>query len=605
MQSPASPNDIYRREVDLRAARAHVPGAAAPVSDRTSNWVEVPAENVGEALVQAWWVNGIDHIFFSSGSDVAWFQETTVKLREAGRPVPDLVVMLHENASVNAACGYTAVANRPVATTAHVELGMLNYGDGIHTASRGRYPVMITSGKTPSAYAGTANGDRGQEPIWKQDLADYGSVLRQYVKWDHELNSLENTGLTAGRALQVAMDVPQGPAYMSIPRDVALSPLNGVRFPSVRQLGLPRPPAPNPESITEAARLLIDAETPWLTSTGVGRDPRAVHALVELSEMLALPYAETGSDRVNFPATHPHYDAADALQDADVVLVVDSLVPWIPHYAEPSAEARIITIGLDPIRPRNPVYEFTSDVPIAADPYLALVALRDEVDRLLTNARRQSIHERSEKLAALSEKRRAAQREEALAGAGSSPLAPAYAAYELGRVLDEDALLLNTPVSHGRYVTQHCPAVKPGTRLRAGSAGGGWGPGAALGAKLADPDAFVVLAVGDGFFQYGVPNAALWAAVKYRRPFLAIVFQNNQWTTGTHEVRRQFPSGASVSAGNFEGGVMDPPPNLALLAQSVGAWGQNVSDAAELPAVLREAVLTVRDGTPAVVALQV
>lgn len=605
MPNPDSPNDIYRREVDARAAQAHAPGAAPPVSDRSATWVEVPAENVGEALMQAWWVNGVDHIFFSSGSDVAWFQEATVKLRGSGRPAPELIVMLHENASVNAACGYTAVANRPVATTAHVELGLMNYGDGVHTASRGRYPVMITSGKTPSSYGGTAVGDRGQEPIWKQDLPDYGSIVRQYVKWDHELNSLENSALTVSRALQVAMDAPQGPVYMSIPRDVALSPLNGVRFPSVRQLGLPRPPAPDPDSIREAAKLLVHAESPWLTSTGVGRDPRAVGALVELSELLALPFAETGSDRVNFPASHPHYDAADALKDADVVLVIDALVPWIPHYDEPSVDARIITIGLDPIRPRNPVYEFTSDVQIAADPYLALIALRDEVDRLLTTARRQAIGQRSERLAALSNRRRAAQREEALAGAGSSPITAAYAAYELGRALDEDALMLVTPVSHGRYVTQHCPRDKPGTRLRSGSAGGGWGPGAALGAKLAAPEAFVTLTIGDGFFQYGVPNAALWAAVKYRKPFLTVVFQNNEWTTGTNDVRRQFPSGASVRTGNFEGGVMDPPPNLALLAESVGAWGRNVADGTELPAVLQEAVMTVREGTPAVVAVQV
>jgi len=605
MQSFDSPVDRYRREISARAASAHVPGAAPPVSDRSSTWVELPAEHVGEALMQAWWVNGVDHIFFSSGSDVAWFQETIAKLKDAGRPSPELVVMLHENASVNAACGYTAVANRPAATAAHVELGMLNYGDGVHTASRGRCPVMITSGKTPSAYGGTAAGDRGQEPIWKQDLADYGSILRQYVKWDHELNSLENPGLTASRALQLAMSGHQGPVYMSIPRDVALSPLPGVRFPTSQQLGLPRPPAPDPDSISEAARLLIDAQNPWLTSTAAGRDPRAVGVLVELSELLALPFAETGSDRVNFPANHPHYDAAEKLGSADVVLVVDSLVPWIPHYAEPSVEAKIITIGLDPIHSRHINYEFTGDVQIAADPYLALIALRDEVDRMLTAERRRELAERSGTLAARSAERRTVHREEALAGKGSSPLSPAFAAYELGGVLDEDALLLLAAVSHGGYVAQHCPGIKPGTRLRSGSAGGGWGPGAALGAKLADPDAFVALAIGDGFFQYGVPNAALWAAVKYNRPFLTVVFQNKQWTTGTNDVRRQFPDGVSVRTGNFEGGVMEPPPDLAKLAESVGAHGENVADADRLPGALQHAVDTVREGTPALIALQV
>ena len=162
--------------------------------------------------MQAWWVNGIDHVFFTSGADLSWMQEASAKLAALDRPAPSLVTMLHENTSLNAACGYAMVAGKPVATAAHVELGTLNYGDAIHTASRGQYPVLLTSGKTPSAYGGTAPGDRGQDPVWKQDLWDYGSIVRQYVKWDHELTALENVGVTAGRALQVVMSAPFGPA---------------------------------------------------------------------------------------------------------------------------------------------------------------------------------------------------------------------------------------------------------------------------------------------------------------------------------------------------------------------------------------------------------
>lgn len=289
MNSSDSPTKRYRDEVDRRAQAAHVPGSAPPVAGRASAWIEVAADTVGEALLQAWWVNGIDHVFFTSGSDIAWFQEVIPKLRAAGRPAPELVVMLHENASVNAACGFTAVADRPAATAAHVELGMLNYGDGVHTASRAQLPVMISSGQTPSAYAGTARGDRGQEPIWKQELADYGSILRQYVKWDHRLTSLENPGLAAGRALQLAMTGPRGPAYLSLPRDVVLTPLEGSRFPTAGQLGLPDPPAPDHDAVARAAALLVDADNPWLTSTVAGRDRRTPAVLVELAELLALP----------------------------------------------------------------------------------------------------------------------------------------------------------------------------------------------------------------------------------------------------------------------------------------------------------------------------
>jgi acetolactate synthase-1/2/3 large subunit len=600
-----SPGNAYVDEVARRAREAHTPGTAPDASGIASTWVEVPADNVGEALLQSWWVNGIDHVMFTSGSDIAWFQEATTKLRALGRPTPQLVTMLHENTSLNAACGYSMVAERPIATAAHVELGTLNYGDAIHTASRGQYPVLITSGKTPSSYGGTRAGDRGQEPIWKQDLWDYGSILRQYVKWDHELSALENPGLTSSRALQVAMSGARGPAYLSIPRDVALSPLDGARFPSAERLCVPSPPAGDPDAIAAAAKALVGASSPWMTSTSLGRDPRAVEAVTALAELLAIPFAETGSDRVNFRSDHPLYGAAPPLAEADVVLVIESLVPWIPHYAEPSPQATIITVGVDPAYTRNLNYEYPADSRITGDPFLVLTQIREAAERLLTRGRREAIAVRAQTLGDVSRQRRRARVEAATAGASATGISSAYAAYAFAQALDEDARVLAAAVSNGADVMDHVPRVRHGSFFRAGSAGGGWASGAAFGAKLADRDAFVALAVGDGFFQFGVPNAALWSAVKYDCPFLVLVFQNNQWTTGTNDVRRQFPDGYCVESGNFEGGTFEPAPDLAKLAQSVGAYAENVSDPALLPATIERAARAVREGTPAVVAAQI
>ena len=88
------------------------------------------------------------------------------------------------------------VAQRPALTAAHIDLGLMNYGSAIHTAAQGRYPVMMTSGKPPDSYGGsTGHGDRDQAALWRGDLADYGAIVRQYVKWDHELRTTDNPGL--------------------------------------------------------------------------------------------------------------------------------------------------------------------------------------------------------------------------------------------------------------------------------------------------------------------------------------------------------------------------------------------------------------------------
>ena len=602
----AAPHSRYIREVRRRAEAAHMPGSAPAADGVASTWTEVPADEIGEALLQAWWVNGVDHVLFTSGADLVWFQEGTVKLKAAGREAPSLVTMLHENTSLNAACGYAMVAGRPIATAAHVELGTMNYGDAIHTAARGQYPVMITSGKTPTSYGGTAPGDRGQDPVWKQDLWDYGSILRQYVKWDHDLTPLGNPGLTASRALQLVMTAPFGPAYMSIPRDVARYPIEGVRFPSVDQLGLPRPSAGNPEAIAEAARLLVDAENPLVTSGWSGRDPRAVPALANLSTLLALPYLDHNADRVNFASDHPLHDAAPTMADADVLLVLESLTPWIPGHREPHPDARVVYVGQDPVFARNPHYEFNADVRIGGDPYLVLTELYVEAERLLTERRKAELADRRERLAAAGRERRRRYVDSALAQAHGTPLSQEYVAHVVGQVLGQDSLVLSHAVSGGEAVRRHIARVRPGSYFRCGSAGGGWGVGAAFGAKLAAPDELVTLIIGDGFFLFGVPNAALWSAAHYKRPFLSIVLQNNRWTTGTADVARQYPVGYAERAGAFEGGIFEEPRlDLAKLAESAGAYGENISDPAALRAGVERAVDMVRSGTPAVVAVDV
>jgi acetolactate synthase-1/2/3 large subunit len=107
---------------------------------------------------------------------------------------------------------------------------------------------------------------------------------------------------------------------------------------------------------------------------------------------------------------------------------------------------------------------------------------------------------------------------------------------------------------------------------------------------------------GDGFYLFGTPAAALWSAAHYRAPYLAVVYQNRSYGTGTLRLKGFYPGGYAEKAG-FEGGYFDPPMDFAREAEAAGACGINVREPDELDAALERGLQEVRGGRPAVVAV--
>jgi acetolactate synthase-1/2/3 large subunit len=160
-------------------------------------------------------------------------------------------------------------------------------------------------------------------------------------------------------------------------------------------------------------------------------------------------------------------------------------------------------------------------------------------------------------------------------------------------------------LSNGDFVRTYARRDRPGTYLRTGSTAGGWGSGAAFGAKLGAPDRDVVLASGDGFFMFGSPLAALWAARFHKAPFLSVIFVNGTYSTGTALLRLAYPDGYAVRSGNYDGGKIDPVPDFAKLAETVGGYGENVTRTEDVLPALQRGLDMVRNGTPAIVAVHV
>jgi acetolactate synthase-1/2/3 large subunit len=145
-----------------------------------------------------------------------------------------------------------------------------------------------------------------------------------------------------------------------------------------------------------------------------------------------------------------------------------------------------------------------------------------------------------------------------------------------------------------------CPRETPGTFFGVSPAGGlGWGLGAALGAKLAAPEKFVVATVGDGAYMFTNPAACHWVAEAHKIPVLAIVFNNSRYGAVRRSTLAMFKDGA---AGENDGRFLadlDPSPPYHEMARAQGAHAERVERPEELAGALARARDAVAGGRQA------
>ncbi len=568
-----------------------------------ASWGEYGADEWSDALVASTKLGGVDNLFFVSGSEIAFFQEAIAKARSNEWPAPRLITVTHEGVALNAAAGDAMVSGRPSATAVHVDLGTMSYGAGIHTAWRGSYPVLMTAGTGPRAFPGSMTGAREGPVQWVQEPRDQGEIVRQYTKVDHRLEHQDNPGLMVSRLLQVAMSEPKGPVYLTIPRETAMLPMPGTtRFPTRDQMGLARPAWPDPADARRAAEWLIKANNPVMCLSKSGRNPESVEHIVRLAELLALPVTENQSDRLNFPTTHSLFGTGPAPKDADALLVIESPVPFSPGLDSPQADAKIVWVDIDPVQSRYKTMEQRADMWLPVSASGAAQAIYEAATNMLTASDMSRIADRRTRLEQRKRELDSAAEEEALKAGKRTPLHPRWVAYQLGKILEPDTILLDDAISNTPFVRAYRERNQPNTYFKSGGSAGGWGSGAAFGAKLARPQSDVVLATGDGYFMFGTPLAALWAAGHHGAPFLSLVFVNRSYSTGTRGLRSTYPEGTAARDDNYEGGLFDPPPDFAKLAEAANGYGETVYEPEEMGPALRRGLEHVRNGSPAVVA---
>lgn len=558
-----------------------------------------------EAYVRALVAQGVKCLFMNPGTDTIPIQEALSKLEQLGEPVPRTVLCLFELVALAAAHGYYAATGEPQAVLVHVDVGTQNLGGMLHNAQRGRAAVLISAGRTPYTTDPSQRGTRDTYIHWLQEQFDQHGIVRNYVKWDYEVRRPEQMREVVARGFQIAASDPAGPAYLTLPREVLMTEVSDVPAPSRAQSPPALLGAGDPDGLREVATRLVRSERPIVLPSTTGRTRRGFDALVRLADLLALPIVER-RERTNFPTSHPlhqGFQSASFVESADLILVLDQDVPYIPTQVMPQPGATIVQIDVDPVKERIPLWSFPVTIPIRADSSRALELLADYAGELLTVADRARIEARRATLATRHQERITNRETTALKARGATPIAVEWLASCIGQLKREapECVVVDESLTSTPFLWNHLDTDEPEGIYGSGGSSLGWGLGAALGVKLAKPDRPVVLATGDGSFVFGEPLAALWAAQMNKAPILVVIFNNGCYNANKSPLVSAYPQGFSVRGQHFVGTDLLPAPRYDLLAPVVGAVGERVEDPNEVLPALRRALDHVRAGRSAIV----
>lgn len=540
----------------------------------------------GQAYLSALKANGVDYLFGNAGTDFPAIIEGFARAQADGTAVPEPVTVPHENVAVSMAYGYYLGTGRAQAVMLHVNVGTANGVCALMNAARDHVPLLFSAGRTPLTEQGF-EGSRSVQIHWAQEMFDQAGLVREMVKWDYELRLPDQVDGVVNRALSIANSPPHGPVYLSLPREILAMPVEiGPPNKPTRQAA--SPPAPAPSAVSELATLIKTADRPVIISSSYGRSDQAVAILGNLTKTWALPFVNFRPRRIALPtdhAMHAGFESGPFIKDADVIIVLDSDVPWIPSLHPVNEDATVVHIGVDPLFSNYPMRSFPCDFAVTADCELTVEALISALgkpgpgDQVRVEKRRESIMERKQ---AQHAQRTAT--EAKLTNAG--PLTMAHLVKSLNALKQPgDTILSETQVPLPLF-----DFPRAGGFFGVSPAGGlGWGLGASLGLKLAKPETRVITLIGDGAYMFGNPTPAHFVAAACKLPTLTIIANNRMWGSVRKATLGMYPEGAAARANDAAFTRLDPAPDYEKVVEASGGYGETVDQFDELEPALKRA----------------
>ena len=526
----------------------------------------------GEIFVQCLKDEGIEHIFGYPGGAVLHIYDALYRQDDIKH-----FLTRHEQGAVHAADGYARATGKPGVALLTSGPGATNGVTGIATAYMDSIPMVVFTGQVPTPFIGS---DAFQE-------VDTIGITRPCVKHNFLVKDVRDMATIIKKAFYIATSGRPGPVVVDIPKDTT-DP--GIKIPyeypkSIKLRSYNPVKRGHLGQIKKAVDLMLSAKRPIVYSGGGVVTGDGSKELAQLIKATGFPITSTLMGLGAYPASdsqflgmlgmHGTYEANMGMHECDVLIAIgarfdDRVTGKIKDFCP---DASIIHIDIDPASISKNV---RVDIPIVG-PVKRVLA-----DMVKVVKERRDKQSADEALVPWWKAIEAWRKKDCLKyKQKGNTIKPQFAIETLHKVTGGNAYVTSDVGQHQMWTAQFYGFDQPRHWLNSGGLGTmGFGLPAAMGAKVAYPDADVVCVTGDGSIQMNIQELA--TCMHYGLPLKILLLNNGylgmvrQWQEFFYEKR-------------YSQVHVEAQPDFVKLAEAYGHVGMRIEKASELESAMVEA----------------
>jgi acetolactate synthase-1/2/3 large subunit len=549
-------------------------------------------KTVAEHIVDYLEKRDVEHIFGLCG-------HTNISVLAALAESPiDFVTVRHEQIASHAADGYARVTGKASVVLSHLSPGLTNCATGVANAALDCIPMVVIAGDIPTHYYGK---HPHQEVNLHADASQY-EIYRPFVKRAWRVDRADLIAEILEKAFLLAESGQPGPVLVNVPMDIFSEQIVSDTFDRIkdnaRQLVKP---SIDDETAAKIVTNLAEAKDPVLYVGGGILLAQASEELQQFADHMQIPIAHSLMGKGVLRDDHPLILGMtgfwgtsltnDACLNADWLLAIGTRFKeadcssWYPGYTFNIPGTKVMHIDIEPSEiGRN----YPTEIGAIADAKSALKVLTRVAKTLYPDG-----FKKPELVSKIADFRKTfTANNQPMATSPDFPMMPERILADTRKALPEDAIITTDVGWNKNGVGQQFDILTPGSILTPGGfATMGFGPPAALGAKLAAPERTVISLVGDGGF--GQNPAMLATAVELNLGIIWLVMNNNAFGTiaGLQKAHYGLTYGTT-----FPGTAAAPSngPDYADIAKAYGADGIKITSAEELLPALQAAIASGR-----------